>query len=159
MSRECCPVQYALVAYVRSELGEFVEELRRELHPVHAHLPTHLTVLPPRPLQGSEADAMSMLHQRGRHGCALPGGTGRGGELPADYADGVHPVEPRRLQDARVARPDEPRPAGLSTNPSPTCRTLRWPNWMTTSAPTKCCGPAKTRWKQYHGSHCIAWNG
>jgi 2'-5' RNA ligase len=55
-------VQYAVVAYVRSELGEFVEGLRRELHPVHAHLPTHLTVLPPRPLQlGSEADAVDML--------------------------------------------------------------------------------------------------
>lgn len=55
------PIQYALVAYVRSELGEFVENLRRELHPVHAHLPTHVTVLPPRPLQGSEEDAVAML--------------------------------------------------------------------------------------------------
>ena len=61
MSCDCGPVQYALVAYVRSELGEFVEGLRRELHPAHAHLPTHLTVLPPRPLQGPEADAVSML--------------------------------------------------------------------------------------------------
>jgi 2'-5' RNA ligase len=52
-----------LVAYVKSELGEFVEDLRRELHPVHAHLPTHLTVLPPRPLNGSEEDAVAMLRQ------------------------------------------------------------------------------------------------
>lgn len=58
-----CPVQYALVAYVRSELGQFVEELRRELHPMHAHLPTHMTVLPPRPLQGSEEDAAAMLQK------------------------------------------------------------------------------------------------
>jgi 2'-5' RNA ligase len=58
-------VQYALVAYIRSELGEFVEELRRELHPVHAHLPTHLTVLPPRPLQGTEDQAVAMLRQLG----------------------------------------------------------------------------------------------
>jgi 2'-5' RNA ligase len=57
-------VQYALVAYVKSELGEFVEELRRELHPMHAHLPTHLTVLPPRPLRGSEEEAVAMLRQR-----------------------------------------------------------------------------------------------
>lgn len=56
-------LQYALVAYVKSELGEFVEELRRELHPVHAHLPTHLTVLPPRPLRGTEDDAVTMLRQ------------------------------------------------------------------------------------------------
>ena len=61
MSADCGPVQYALVAYVRNELGEFVESLRRELHPVHAHLPTHLTLLPPRPLQGSEEDAEEML--------------------------------------------------------------------------------------------------
>jgi 2'-5' RNA ligase len=63
MSCDCGSIQYALVAYVKSELGEFVEELRRELHPVHAHLPTHLTVLPPRPLQGSEEDALAMLRQ------------------------------------------------------------------------------------------------
>ncbi|MGA3125443.1 MAG: 2'-5' RNA ligase family protein [Candidatus Korobacteraceae bacterium] len=63
MSRDCSPVQYALVAYIKNELGEFVEELRRQLHPVHAHLPTHLTVLPPRPLQGSEEDAVAMLRQ------------------------------------------------------------------------------------------------
>ena len=64
MSRDDCnPIQYALVAYVKSALGEFVEDLRRELHPVHAHLPTHLTVLPPRPLNGSEADALAMLQK------------------------------------------------------------------------------------------------
>lgn len=63
MSCDCGPVQYALVAYIKSELGEFVEDLRRELHPVHAHLPTHLTVLPPRPLHGSEDEAVSMLRK------------------------------------------------------------------------------------------------
>jgi 2'-5' RNA ligase len=64
MSGDPCPVQYALVAYVKNELGGFVEDLRRELHPVHAHLPTHLTVLPPRPLSnGSEEDAITMLRQ------------------------------------------------------------------------------------------------
>lgn len=55
--------QYALVAYVQSELGEFVEELRRELHPPHAHLPTHVTVLPPRPLHGTEEQALAMLRE------------------------------------------------------------------------------------------------
>lgn len=57
------PVQYAVVAYVKNELGGFVESLRRELHPAHAHLPTHLTVLPPRPLHGSEEDAAAMLRE------------------------------------------------------------------------------------------------
>ena len=61
MSAEYASDQYALVSYVRNALGEFVEGLRRELHPAHAHLPTHLTVLPPRPLQGSEEDAVAML--------------------------------------------------------------------------------------------------
>jgi 2'-5' RNA ligase len=40
--------QYALVAYVKHPVGEFVESLRRELHPELPHLPAHLTVLPPR---------------------------------------------------------------------------------------------------------------
>lgn len=63
MSSDCRPVQYALVSYVKNALGAFVEGLRRELHPVHAHLPTHLTVLPPRPLQGTEEDAIAMLRR------------------------------------------------------------------------------------------------
>jgi 2'-5' RNA ligase len=65
MHFEVCPDQYALVAYIKSALGEFVEELRRELHPVHAHLPTHITVLPPRPLHGSEEAAAAMLLKLG----------------------------------------------------------------------------------------------
>jgi 2'-5' RNA ligase len=40
--------QYALVAYVKHPVAEFVESLRRELHPEFPHLPAHLTVLPPR---------------------------------------------------------------------------------------------------------------
>src|SRR5512143_314190 len=53
--------QYALVAYVRNSVGEFVEALRRELHPEFAHLPAHVSVLPPRPLHASEADAVEQL--------------------------------------------------------------------------------------------------
>jgi len=53
--------QYAVVAYVRNDLGCWVEELRREIHPEHAHLPAHITVLPPRPLGGSENHAISLL--------------------------------------------------------------------------------------------------
>ncbi len=50
--------QYALVAYIRNPVGEFVERLRRELHPEHAHILGHVTVLPPRPLLGKEACAV-----------------------------------------------------------------------------------------------------
>ena len=54
---------YSLVAYVRSPLGQFVENLRNELHPQHAHLAAHITVLPPRPLQGTEQQALDLLNE------------------------------------------------------------------------------------------------
>ena len=54
----CFPImsglRYALVAYIRNPVGEFVEKLRRELHPELPHLAAHLTILPPRLLRGSE---------------------------------------------------------------------------------------------------------
>jgi 2'-5' RNA ligase len=56
--------RYALVAYVKSAAGEFVEKLRRELHPDHPdipHLAAHLTILPPRPLFGTESAALQAL--------------------------------------------------------------------------------------------------
>ncbi len=55
--------QYALVSYVRNSVGEFVESLRRELYPKHAHLPAHISVLPPRGLQESEAEAIELLER------------------------------------------------------------------------------------------------
>jgi len=51
---------YAVIAYVRSPVGVFVEELRRELHPAHTHADAHLTILPPRPLSG-EQPALTLL--------------------------------------------------------------------------------------------------
>ena len=53
--------RYALVAYVRNAVGEFVENLRQELHPDLPHLPAHLTILPPRHLQGSELSALEIV--------------------------------------------------------------------------------------------------
>jgi hypothetical protein len=38
-----------------------VENLRRELHPDLPHLGAHLTLLPPRPLQGTESAALQVL--------------------------------------------------------------------------------------------------
>jgi len=55
------PLQYALVAYVKTPVGEFVERLRGELHPALSHLPSHLTVLPPRRLQGTEEEARQVV--------------------------------------------------------------------------------------------------
>ncbi len=57
------PSRYALISYVRNPVGEFVESLRRELHPTTAHLAAHLTILPPRELQGSETRALEFLEE------------------------------------------------------------------------------------------------
>ncbi|MGH9579800.1 MAG: 2'-5' RNA ligase family protein [Terriglobales bacterium] len=57
------PLEYALVAYVRNSVGRFVEDLRREVYPEHAHLPAHITVLPPRRLQGTEAEGIRNLEE------------------------------------------------------------------------------------------------
>ena len=54
---------YAVVAYVRCPVGIFVEELRRELHPAHTHADAHLTVLPPRPLRGTEQQALEVFRE------------------------------------------------------------------------------------------------
>jgi 2'-5' RNA ligase len=55
--------RYALVTYVRNPVGEFVEQLRRELHPTIAHMAAHLTILPPRELRGTEAAALEFLEE------------------------------------------------------------------------------------------------
>ena len=54
-------LMYAAVTYVRSPAGIFVEELRRELHPAHTHADAHITILPPRQLQGTEEQAIQQL--------------------------------------------------------------------------------------------------
>lgn len=56
-------LRYALVAYVRGPAGELVENLRRELHPDLPHLGAHLTILPPRPLLGTESSALQQLER------------------------------------------------------------------------------------------------
>jgi 2'-5' RNA ligase len=56
-------LRYALVAYVKSPVGEFVESLRRELHLNLPRFSAHLTLLPPRLLNGSEQSALQTLEQ------------------------------------------------------------------------------------------------
>jgi 2'-5' RNA ligase len=55
--------RYALVAYVKNTAGEFVERMRQDLHPDLPHLPVHLTILPPRQLNGSELSALETLEE------------------------------------------------------------------------------------------------
>lgn len=52
---------YAAVTYVRNPAGMFVEEMRRDLHPAHTHADAHITILPPRPMRGTEAEAIQQL--------------------------------------------------------------------------------------------------
>jgi len=63
----CFPImsgsRYALVAYVKDPVGQFVEKLRRELHPELPHLAAHLTILPPRLLRESEQTVIETLAQ------------------------------------------------------------------------------------------------
>jgi 2'-5' RNA ligase len=59
--------RYALVTYVRSPVGLFVENLRQELHPTMPHMAAHLTILPPRELVGAEAAAMEFLAEACSH--------------------------------------------------------------------------------------------
>lgn len=40
-----------------------MEQLRRELHPNLPHLAAHLTILPPRPLRGTESSALQILER------------------------------------------------------------------------------------------------
>ncbi len=54
---------YAVVAYVRSPVGSFVEELRREMHPSHTHADAHITILPPRTLTSDERQAFGQLQK------------------------------------------------------------------------------------------------
>jgi 2'-5' RNA ligase len=53
--------RYALVAYVKNPIGEFVESLRTELHPELPHLAAHVTLLPPRFLSGTESVAIEAV--------------------------------------------------------------------------------------------------
>ena len=56
-------VRYALVAYIKSPVTGFVENLRRQLHPNLPQHAAHLTLLPPRPLRGTESEALHLLEQ------------------------------------------------------------------------------------------------
>ncbi len=57
---------YAIVSYLPLELSAFVNSLRQELNPRHAGKAAHITLLPPRPLEGHEEEAL----QEARFHCA-----------------------------------------------------------------------------------------
>lgn len=53
--------RYGVVAYVSDPVGEFVQSLRQELHPNLPDLAAHLSLLPPRPLNGDESVALELI--------------------------------------------------------------------------------------------------
>jgi hypothetical protein len=58
--------QYGLVAYIDGKLGDFLLSLRQEIVP-GCKLRSHVSILPPRPLAGSEEEATRFLQESGRH--------------------------------------------------------------------------------------------
>jgi 2'-5' RNA ligase len=89
------PLQYALVAYVKNELARFMEELRHEIHPALGHSDAHLSILPPRPLQGSERQVLDRLAKL----CSSVAPF----EVTLGPVESFHPVTPTaylRVQDA-----------------------------------------------------------
>src|SRR5579872_7207311 len=93
--------RYALVAYVRNAVGEFVQDLRKELHPDLPHLPAHLTILPPRCLQGSELSAIETLEDICSR--AVRGRVRRGRNLRPGHFYGVYSRSACGVPYARVA--------------------------------------------------------
>ena len=56
---------FAVVAYLTGELGKFLDDLRTSVTPHDRHLRPHITALPPRKLQISDADAIkSFQHNK-----------------------------------------------------------------------------------------------
>jgi 2'-5' RNA ligase len=55
--------QYGLVSYIAGPLGDFLYDLREEIVP-GCRLRTHISILPPRPLEGTQEEAIAMLNMR-----------------------------------------------------------------------------------------------
>ncbi len=52
------PVRYAVVSYIQDPVGEFVRQMRDTLHPQLRHSAAHVSILPPRLLEGDEAELL-----------------------------------------------------------------------------------------------------
>jgi 2'-5' RNA ligase len=150
-------LRYALVAYVKSPVGEFVENLRRELHPELPHLAAHLTLLPPRPLQGSEPAALQML--------ATICGQAEPFEVSLGEMDTFVPTTPTvYIRVAHAASRLEELHERLNTQALSFCE--EWPyvphltvvKMPTERAAERALEIARERWRQYSGSRRILLN-
>jgi 2'-5' RNA ligase len=148
------PLQYALVAYVHNQVGSFVEQLRREIHPEHGHLAAHVTVLPPRPLSGTEDEALASISRLAASQAAFEIGMGEVASFVPSTPTIFIRVERaayrmRELHDAMnggVLRYDEP-----------------WPYMPHLTIAKLDCTPdaeslietARQRWQEYTGSRQV----
>ena len=55
--------RYGVVAYVKDPVGEFIRNLRQELHLNLPHLAAHLSLLPPRCLNETESTARELIEK------------------------------------------------------------------------------------------------
>jgi 2'-5' RNA ligase len=147
--------RYALVAYVRKPVGEFVEKLRRELHPELPHLAAHLTILPPRTLQGSETQAIRELEEACRDVEPF--------EVTLGEVETFIPVTPTvfiRVAHAAVRMQDLHeqlnRAAVCCTEELPYIPHLTIAKMGTEELAWKGFEVARKRWSQYSGSRHIA---
>ena len=146
--------RYALVAYVKGPVGEFVENLRRELHPALPHLAAHLTLLPPRPLCGTEDAAMQVLakicSQAEPFEIALGGMETFAPTTPTVYIRVTHGVARLHLLHDQL-------------NTQVLCFAEEWPyiphltiaKMPTEAAAEQALQIARERWEQYSGSRSI----
>jgi 2'-5' RNA ligase len=148
------PLHYALVAYVKAPVGEFVERLRGELHPSLSHLPAHLTVLPPRLLQGTEEEARRTVE----HVC----GQASPFEVVMGEVETFIPVTPTvfiRVAHAayrlRELHDQLNRGALLAEEPWPYMPHLTIAKLGTQQEANSALQVAQQRWSQYQGSRRV----
>ncbi len=131
-----------------------MENLRRELHPDLPHLAAHLTLLPPRPLRGTEGSALQVL----------AGICGQVEPFEATLGDMESFVPTTPTVYIRVAHA-APRLRGLhdQLNTQALAFAEEWPyiphltvvKMPTEQAAQQALGIARERWQQYSGSRRI----
>ena len=148
------PKRYALVAYVKNDVGEFVEKLRKELHPELPHLAAHVTLLPPRCLVGPEQAALETLEKFCRRVEPF--------EVSLGEVETFIPVTPTVF--VRVAHAAyRMRELHDLLNVNGLATTEEWPymphltivKMATEEQAQHAYRMARTRWAEYDGSRCI----
>ncbi|HEY1676923.1 MAG TPA: 2'-5' RNA ligase family protein [Candidatus Sulfotelmatobacter sp.] len=147
--------RYALVAYVKGPTGEFVEDLRAELHSEPGRTPfvAHLTILPPRTLSGSESSAIQLLE----HVCGEEDPFG----VTLGAVETFIPVTPTVF--IRVETPAEMNQLHARLNTDVLACREEWPyiphltiaKMSSEQAAVEAFDLARRRWEQYSGSRRV----